>query len=412
MGHDGGVTSLNTHSGSQLRDELITLGRSHGLAAIGVCDAEPFVETRLVLEQRRDQGLNADMAFTYRNPARSTDPSRSLPGVKSMLVGAFRYETAVPDPPSAPAARVARYATADSYEQLRFALQKVADKLIAAGYRAIVLADDNALVDRAAAVRAGIGWYGKSSNVLLPGEGSWFLLGSVLTDAELPSLGIPLEDGCGACSRCIDGCPTQAIIAPGVLDARRCLAWLLQAQGEFPREFREALGDRIYGCDECQEVCPPSRRADTAGNMESPQPASLPTTEPAQATASEPQPGPGSWIDLHWLLSASDEELLSQVGRWYIPAREPRYLRRNALVVLGNAQQPINSGLQLLLADYLDHTDDLLVGHAAWAALRLGLVELLDESTRAARPAILLERANCDAEKQRIAISVRPELGD
>ena len=141
MGHDGGVTSLNTHSGSQLRDELITLGRSHGLAAIGVCDAEPFVETRLVLEQRRDQGLNADMAFTYRNPARSTDPSRSLPGVKSMLVGAFRYETAVPDPPSAPAARVARYATADSYEQLRFALQKVADKLIAAGWpEATVLA--------------------------------------------------------------------------------------------------------------------------------------------------------------------------------------------------------------------------------------------------------------------------------
>jgi epoxyqueuosine reductase len=132
----------------------------------------------------------------------------------------------------------------------------------------------------------------------------------------------------------------------------------------------------------------------------------------SQATASEQQPGPGSWVDLHWLLSASDEELLSQVGRWYIPAREPRYVRRNALVVLGNAQQPINSDLRLLLADYLDHPDDLLVGHATWAAIRLGLVELLDEPTRAARPAILLERANCDAKKQRIVISVRPELGD
>lgn len=380
-------------SKSQFCEQLIEMGRAHGLAAVGVCDASPFAETRQVLEQRREQGLNADMAFTYRNPARSTDPSMTLPGVKTMLVGAYRYETAVPDPPALPSARVARYATADHYERLRFALQKMADSLVAQGHRAVVLADDNALVDRAAAVRAGIGWYGKSSNVLLPGEGSWFLLGSVLTDADLPVAEQPLEDGCGTCQRCLDGCPTQAIIAPGVLDARRCLAWLLQAKGEFPREFRVALGDRIYGCDECQEVCPPSRRADGHSG-------------PLHAPDNEPQV-PGTWIDLHWLLSASDEELFAQVGRWYIPAREPRYVRRNALLVLGNSHQRISSGLKSLLASYLDHPDDLLVVHATWAAMQLGLHELLDDPTRSTREAIVTERANCEAVKQKIVIPVR-----
>lgn len=389
-------------------EQLLELGRAHGLSAVGVCDASPFEQTRQVLEERRDQGLNADMAFTYRNPGRSTDPSMTLPGAKSLLVGAYRYETVLPDPPALPAARVARYATADHYERLRFALQHIADRLISAGYRAVVLADDNALVDRAAAVRAGIGWYGKSSNVLLPGQGSWFLLGSVLTDAELPTADKPLEDGCGSCQRCLDGCPTQAIIAPGVLDARRCLAWLLQAQGEFPREFRMALGDRIYGCDECQEVCPPSRRTesqspprDRAVNA-----VNAVNVEHAENADTDSQV-PGSWVDLHWLLSASDEELLSQVGRWYIPAREPRYVRRNALVVLGNSPQPISSALKVLLESYLDNPDDLLVAHATWAAAQLGLEELLDDPTRSDRAAIVDERANCELARQQIAIGVR-----
>ena len=121
-----------------------------------------------------------------------------------------------------------------------------------------MVADDNALVDREAAVRAGLGWYGKNSNVLLPGAGSWFVLGTVITDAPLPSSS-RLSDGCGPCRRCLDGCPTGAIVAPGVVDARRCLAWLVQAPGSIPEDFRPAIGDRMYGCDDCQEVCPPNR---------------------------------------------------------------------------------------------------------------------------------------------------------
>src|SRR5438105_6711215 len=143
----------------------------------------------------------------------------------------------------------------------------MARRLEVDGWRARVLADDNALVDREAARRAGLGWYGKNANVLLPGAGSWFVLGSVVTDAPLPPADHEVPDGCGSCTRCLDGCPTGAIVAPGVVDARRCLAWLVQQPGSFPVELRAALGDRIYGCDDCQEVCPPNHRAERDGRL-------------------------------------------------------------------------------------------------------------------------------------------------
>src|SRR5690606_2934259 len=120
-------------------------------------------------------------------------------------------------------------------------LGAVAAELTAAGWRARVLADDNALVDRAAAARAGIGWFGKNANLLLPGLGSWFVLGSVITDAPVVPTEVPVADRCGSCTRCLEACPTGAIVAPGVVDARRCLSWLLQADGSFPREHRAAL---------------------------------------------------------------------------------------------------------------------------------------------------------------------------
>jgi epoxyqueuosine reductase len=376
-----------------LRDRLVQLARSHGLDAVGVCDAAPFESARTALEERRAKGLHGGMAFTYRNPERSTDPARVVAGARSMLVGALRYDTTVAAPPGpGPVARVARYATEDHYAALRHALRSVAGALHAAGHKAVVVADDNAMVDRAAAVRAGIGWYGKSSNVLVPGQGSWFVLGSVVTDADLPGTGGPVDDGCGTCTKCLDGCPTGAIVAPGVVDARRCLAWLLQLEGDFPREFRAALGDRIYGCDECQEVCPPSRRADRLGPPGSASTDDDPAPAPGPADARR-NAEPGAWVELAWLLEASDEELLGRLGRWYVPRREARYLRRNALVVLGNSAEPHDPTTERLLAAHLDGEDDLLAAHAAWAALRLGRIDLLEEPTRARRPAIAAEIA-------------------
>jgi epoxyqueuosine reductase len=354
---------------------LAELGREHGLDAVGVASAAPFVTTRRHLERRRAAGLHGGMAFTYRRPARSTDPAASLPGARSLVVGARSYRRALPPgdsspgPSPAPGAairarpegRVARYAWEDHYRALRGALSAVAGELREAGWRALVVADDNALVDREAAYRAGLGWYGKNANLLLPGEGSWFVLGSVITDAALTPTEGRVPDGCGACTRCLDGCPTGAIVAPGVVDARRCLAWLVQADGVFPREFRVALGDRIYGCDDCQEVCPPNRRADRSDRSD------------AREAGADAEPR----VDLIALLASSDDELMARHGRWYVPHRQARYLRRNALVVLGNVADPKSDDVAEALHACLAHPDSLVRAHAVWAARRLGRDDLL-----------------------------------
>jgi epoxyqueuosine reductase len=358
-------------------DDLVAAGRAAGLDAVGVTAAAPFATTRRHLADRKAAGLHGGMRFTYLHPDRSTDPTRALPDARALVVGARSYRRALDTThdrdattdagaPPGPAGRVARYAWEDHYGPLKAALTVVARQLKAAGWRARVLADDNALVDREAAYRAGLGWYGKNANLLLPGEGSWFVLGSVVTDAPLADgrpAAEPVPDGCGGCTRCLEACPTGAIVAPGVVDARRCLAWLLQVEGPFPPEHRVALGDRLYGCDDCQEVCPPNRRLDRGRSA-----GQGPTLagERAQAT-----------VDVLDLLAASDDDLMARHGRWYIPRRQPRYLRRNALVVLGNVGDPADARVAAALAAALAAGDPLVRAHAVWAARRLGRDDLV-----------------------------------
>ena len=346
-----------------LSTEIEQEGLAAGLDAVGVAPATPFEKTRQHLEERKAAGLAATMQFTYRNPARSTDPSRALPGAQALVVGARSYRRQEPGRPAlggAATGTVARYSWVDHYLPLRQALEVVADRLRAHGWRARVLADDNALVDREAAYRAGLGWYGKNTNLLLADRGSWFVLGAVVTDAPLPAAPGPVEDGCGTCARCLPACPTGALIGPGTLDARHCLAWLLQAEGVFPREHRIALGRRIYGCDECQEVCPPNR-------------VELRRRPPPPA-----EPGAEATVELLEILEAPDDRaLLERFGRWYVPAREPRYLRRNALVALGNVGDGRDPRVVRALAAALRDPDPIVRGHAAWAAARLDRVELV-----------------------------------
>ncbi len=302
---------------SQLTDD--------GITHVGVTTADVLAEARVELFRRRDAGLHGDMGFTYRDPERSTDPLRAVEGARSVIVAAKPYLTdddpPHPDDAAGPHARVGRYAWIDHYAPLRVALREVAKRIRRADHRAVAFADDNSIVDRAVAHRAGLGWYGKNANLLLPGAGSWFVLGSIVTTAEYEPTPGPAVDGCGTCTRCIDECPTGAIIAPGVIDANRCISWILQKPGSIPDEYRRAIGDRIYGCDDCQDACPISVRLGRRNTIE--------LDDRADA-----------WVDAIELLDADDDWIDARYGHWYVTNREFRWVRRNALIVIGNVGTP------------------------------------------------------------------------
>ncbi len=346
----------------QYSRHLLGLGRMAGLARVGIAPATVMTRAREALVSRKQVGLSDTMQFTYRNPERSTDPTLSVQDARSLVVGAYSYDTQMSNAISASApeqlsARVALYAWADYYQKLRAALTVIADELRGDGWRALVLADDNALVDRESAYLAGLGWYGKNSNLLIEGSGSLFVLGSVVTDAPLEANQELVADSCGACRRCLDFCPTGAIIEQGVIDARKCLAWLIQKPGVFDWDFRVALGDRIYGCDDCQAVCPPTVRSRGGG----------------EGSQVEVTP----FRSLMFLLCASDSELLAAVGQWYIAGRNPMWVRRNALIILGNIGDNRDASVREVLIRYLAHEEPMLRAHAVWSAARLNLRELI-----------------------------------
>ena len=349
---------------SKYTEQLLALGRNSGLHQVGVASAEVLHRARQALNERKSQGLHNQMQFTYRNPNRSTDPTATLPSAKSVIVGALSYSTQMPEQPEKLSARVARYVWSDYYAQLRESLRQVAKQLESDGFRAVVLADDNSIVDREVAYQAGLGWFGKNSNLLIAGAGSYFVLGCVVTNSPLVFEEKPVDDGCGSCRRCLDNCPTQAIIAPGVIDANKCLAWLLQKPGVFDRDFRVALGDRLYGCDDCQEVCPPTVRFEKRASVV----VDELVKHDDRTTA---------WVSVQKILLADDESLLKEFGAWYIANRDPKWLRRNALVILGNIGDANDRLVVELLQKYCNHSDAILRSHAVWAAARLGLNHLL-----------------------------------
>ncbi len=338
----------------EIRERLL----AQGITAVGVAPATVLERARSALLERREAGLADSMEFTYRDPERSTDPSRAVDGAVSLIVAAMPYAAGVEPEPVRPGwARVARYARADHYDELRSALRAEARLIRAAGHRAVAFADDNSLVDREAAYLGGLGWFGRNANLLISGAGSFFILGSIVTTAAYP-LSEPVPDGCGTCTRCLPACPTEAIVAPGVIDARRCLAWLMQKPGTFPVEFREALGDRLYGCDDCQEVCPPTVRL-------------------SPRSSSAVGVGGPSHVDALELLASGDEELIERHGRWYLADRDPIWLRRNAILVLGNTATPDDQRVIEVLERVAAGDQPILAEHARWSLNRL------DERARA-----------------------------
>jgi epoxyqueuosine reductase len=327
-----------------LRHRLDQEAAAAGLDLFGVTAADAFPDVHGSLVTRRENGQATGLGFTYRDPRTATTPRDSFPWAMSLLVGARTYLPAAGSPGPGTGGRIARVAVDDAYQPLRNALETLAAGLRREGYLAEVLCDDNRLVDRAAAVRAGLGWWGKNTMVLAPRFGPWLLFGSVVTNAVLEP-DQPMGRDCGSCEACLPACPTGALVAPGVLDARRCLAAWAQAPGSIPVEFRRAMGDRLYGCDDCIEACPPGHRL-------------LERSAPSRGR-----------VDLEWVLWAADTELLTRFGHWFIPDRNPSIIRRNALIAAGNSG---DRTLVPAVASYAGHQDPNLAEHAIWALATMG----------------------------------------
>ncbi len=311
---------------------------------MGVARAGPYRETERHIRERRARGLFGRLRFTISRPERSCHPERLLEGARSVVSAALCYYA--PEPELAPGkGRLPRYAWHDGYAKLRSALEELGAAL-GAPYR--VLVDSNDHVDREAAARSGVGFYGKNTLLITPRHGSWVVLGTLVTRAELEPTP-PLREGCGSCRLCVEACPTGALDEPGVLDWTACLSYWTQVPGPIPEPYRAPLGAQVYGCDICQDACPWNRGVERRR-------AAMPAD-------------PAAHVDLlDWLgeePAASDEAL----ARLYVPRKDRRYLRRNALVALGNLERPGARG-RARLRRYAAGDDELLAEHARWSLSR------------------------------------------
>jgi epoxyqueuosine reductase len=324
--------------------ELSRLAEELGLDVVGATPATAYEETERHIRERRERGLFADMRFTMARPEESCHPERLLDGARTVVSAALCYYAEEGDLPPGNG-RLPRYTWHDAYAELREKLDTLGDRL-GGNYRVFV--DANQHVDREAAARAGVGFYGKNTMLITRRHGSWVVLGTLVTDVELeptPPLGLD----CGSCTLCIDACPTGALDEPGVLDATRCLSYWTQSAEPFPEQYREALGAQVYGCDICQDVCPWNRGIERRRAGQGPAPGAEPHV---------------SFVD--WLEN-DDEELRRRYDRLFVPRNDPRYLRRNALIALGNT-----GGDPMLAQPYAEGDDPLLREHAEWALARIG----------------------------------------
>jgi epoxyqueuosine reductase len=325
--------------------ELERLAQELGLDVVGAAPASAYEETEAHIRERKARGLFADMRFTMARPEVSCHPENLLPDARTVISAAHCYYAPEP-PPAAGEGRLPRYTWYDAYAVLRERLEQLGRR-IGGDYR--VLVDANQHVDREAAARSGVGFYGKNTLLITRRHGSWVVLGTLVTTAEVESTP-PLDAGCGTCTLCIDACPTGALDEPGVLDSTKCLSYWTQAPGAIPEVYRGELGAQIYGCDICQDVCPWNRGV-----------------EKRRADAELPQ-GAEPHVSLADWLRDDGDDLRQRYERLYVPRNDSRYLRRNALVALGNVGGPEHAALA---EPFRSSDDELLREQADWAVARI-----------------------------------------
>ncbi len=293
--------------------ELEALAAEVGLDAIGAARAEPYTGTERHIRERRARGLFADMRFTMARPEESCHPETLLPGARTVVSAALCYWLPEPERPAG-SGRLPRYTWFDAYAVLREKLDELGRR-IGGTYR--VLVDANQHVDREAAARSGVGFYGKNTLLITRRHGSWVVLGTLVTDTELEPTS-PLDADCGECRLCIDACPTRALDEPGTLDATKCLSYWTQSEHAMPPEYEAAVGAQVYGCDICQDVCPWNRGVEKRRAAEA---------LPADA---EPHVSLADW------LNADPVELRRRYARLYVPRNDGRLLQRNARIAAAN----------------------------------------------------------------------------
>ncbi len=358
MRHDNPSTaaksSRNGHDWPALALTIKRWGRDLGFQQVGICDGDlEGYEQRL--QAWLEAGCHGDMAYMARHGSRRTRPAELVPGTLRVIAARMDYwppRGAEPWSVLADGARayVSRYALGRDYHKLvRRRLQQLASRIEEAagpfGYR--VFCDSAPVLEKALAEKAGLGWIGKHSNLLHAGSGSWFFLGEIYVDMPLP-VDTPATSHCGSCRRCLDVCPTEAIVAPYQVDGRRCLSYhTIELHGPIPREFRRAMGNRIYGCDDCQLVCPWNKFA---------------------------QPTPETdFLPRHGLDAAHLIELFNWDETTFLKRTEGSAIRRlgherwlrNIAVALGNA--PYSDAIVAALERRHDHASALVREHVVWA---------------------------------------------
>jgi epoxyqueuosine reductase len=298
--------------------------RAHALGfdLVGVAPAEPS-RYRDYFREWLDSGQAGSMAYLKNRFEERADPAAYFPGAQSIICVAMNYYTELDPAPAAESGRhgrVARYALGDDYHELiKDRLYSLADWLRETSQcRTRCGVDTAPIMEKELAARAGIGWIGKNTCVINPEIGSWLLLGEVLTTLPLPP-DAPATDHCGSCTRCIDACPTGAIVEPYQLDARRCISYLtIEHRGEIPSDLHAPIGDWLYGCDICQDVCPHNRRA-------------IPATDPAM----QPRFTTGS-LDVDDVQEWKEDDYRSAVKGSAMKRVKLPQLQRNAAIVASN----------------------------------------------------------------------------
>ncbi|MFP4343820.1 MAG: tRNA epoxyqueuosine(34) reductase QueG [Anaerolineales bacterium] len=333
---------------------LVRLAQQSGLELVGAVPAGPARS----LEAYRawiEAGYAGGMDYLTRPDAvaRRADPRRILPEARTVLVVGASYAGAPLPPPAPLQGRVARYAWGEDYHRwllrrLKSLVRRIEE--VAGPFSSRCYVDTGPLLERDWAEAAGLGWLGKNSNLIHPTWGSYLFLGVALLSIEVEPPAPETLPSCGTCTRCLGACPTGALVAPGVIDARRCLSYLtIEHRGAIPPELRPALGERVFGCDRCQEVCPWNRQPPEGG---------------AQVAAP-----PNATLYLPDLLTLDAAGFRARFRRTPLWRATPEGLARNAAVVLGNLGDL--QALPILERTAESHTSALVREHAAGALRRL-----------------------------------------